>query len=80
MRTTLTLDDDVYETARKMAFEQRRPLGAVVSDLARTGAAAAPRKVNFGFARGRGWIADDFDETPQEWLDAIEEPIDPDER
>ena len=37
MRTTLDLDDDVVSAARELATEQRRPLGSVVSELARRG-------------------------------------------
>jgi hypothetical protein len=37
MRTTLTLDDDVYQSARMLARSGGRTLGAVVSELARRG-------------------------------------------
>ena len=37
MRTTLNLDDDVFETVRAIAHTERRALGAVVSDLVRRG-------------------------------------------
>lgn len=37
MRTTLTLDDDVFESARTLARATGRQLGKVVSDLARRG-------------------------------------------
>ena len=37
MRTTLTLDDDVFESARALARATGRQLGKVVSDLARRG-------------------------------------------
>jgi hypothetical protein len=37
MRTTLTLDDDVLEAARRLAAGQHIPLGAAVSLLARRG-------------------------------------------
>lgn len=40
MRTTLTLDDDVYEAVRQRAFDQRRPIGDVVSELTKRGLAA----------------------------------------
>jgi len=86
VRTTLVLDDDVYETARRRAFEQRRSLGAVISELAEKGLEAEQgeqakhRGVRFGAYAGQIWIADDFDEAPPEWLDAGEEPIDPTER
>ncbi len=35
MRTTLAIDDDVLEAARALAAQQRRPVGDVVSELAR---------------------------------------------
>jgi hypothetical protein len=46
MRTTLNLDDDVMEAARFLAESERRPLGQVVSELARRG--LAPREVRLG--------------------------------
>ena len=41
MRTTLTLDDDVYKAALKMSRKSGERLGKVVSRLART---ALPRR------------------------------------
>lgn len=41
MRTTLTLEQDVYEAARALAEAERRSLGEVVSRLARRGLAPA---------------------------------------
>ena len=35
MRTTLAIDDDVLNAARAIAAHQQRPVGAVVSELAR---------------------------------------------
>lgn len=35
MRTTLNLDDDVLETAKRLAARDRKPLGMVVSGLLR---------------------------------------------
>jgi len=35
MRTTLTLEDDVLSAARALATQQNRPIGAIISDLAR---------------------------------------------
>jgi hypothetical protein len=37
MRITLEMDDDVLDAARAIARTERRPLGVVVSDLARRG-------------------------------------------
>lgn len=42
MRTTLTLDDDVYEAAKTLADGSGESLGAVVSELARRGLRPAP--------------------------------------
>ena len=36
MRTTLQIDDDVLESARELAEREGRPLGAVISELARS--------------------------------------------
>ena len=41
MRTTLQIDDDVYEVARSLAAAERRSLGEILSRLARQG--LAPR-------------------------------------
>ena len=46
MRTTLNLDEDVMEAARALADSERRPLGQVISELARRG--LAPREVRLG--------------------------------
>lgn len=35
MRTTLTLDDDVFLAVKERARRERRPVGKVLSDLAR---------------------------------------------
>lgn len=37
MRTTLTVDDDVLAAARELAEQQRRSIGAVISELSRKG-------------------------------------------
>ena len=39
MRTTVAIDDDVLDTARKLAAARDQPLGKVVSDLMRRGLA-----------------------------------------
>jgi len=41
MRTTLNVDDDVYEAARALAESERQPIGRVLSRLARRGLAPA---------------------------------------
>jgi len=37
VRTTLDIDDDVMAAVRELARDERRSIGAVVSDLARRG-------------------------------------------
>ncbi|MGH3970647.1 MAG: antitoxin [Mycobacterium sp.] len=37
MRTTLDIDEDVVAAARELAANERRSLGAVISELARRG-------------------------------------------
>jgi hypothetical protein len=75
MRTTLALDDDVYEAARKIAFEQRRALGAVVSDFLRRGLEAGVGELTerpLGFWHLQVQMSDDFNDTPDEVLAAVE--------
>jgi hypothetical protein len=43
MRTTLTLDDDVYELVRHYAEGRSQPMGKAVSELVRRGLAAPLR-------------------------------------
>ena len=47
MRTTLNLDDDVLSAARALAARTGRPLGKVVSDLARERLEAETPTVEF---------------------------------
>jgi len=37
VRTTLDIDDDVIAAARELARDEKRSIGAIVSDLARRG-------------------------------------------
>jgi hypothetical protein len=41
VRTTLTLDDDVLEAAKVLARQKKRPIGSVISALAREAIHAA---------------------------------------
>lgn len=43
MRTTLTIDDDIYRVARTLAAQQGRSIGTVISELARHGLRREPR-------------------------------------
>jgi hypothetical protein len=52
MRTTLNVDDDVYEAARALAESERQPIGRILSRLARRG--LAPARVP-GRRRRRGF-------------------------
>jgi hypothetical protein len=42
MRTTVTIEDDVYATAKRIAENSGRSLGGVISQLARKGLASEP--------------------------------------
>jgi hypothetical protein len=49
MRTTLTLDDDIFAAAKELAAHDRKTVGEVVSDLVRKGlkpSGEAPRYRN----------------------------------
>lgn len=37
MRTTITLDDDIFAAAKELAAHRRKTVGAVVSELVRKG-------------------------------------------
>lgn len=60
MRTTLDIDDDVITAARELARDERRSIGAVVSDLARRG--LTPSRVEC--ERGRPVIRSPRDAAP----------------
>lgn len=47
MRTTLAIDDDVLEAAKAIASHQDRPLGQVMSDLARRALHKQPTTVRY---------------------------------
>lgn len=52
MRTTLSIDPDVFRAAKQLAATESRSLGSVISDLARKGLKGPPRtlKTRNGFA------------------------------
>lgn len=78
MRTTVSIDDEVYEEARRMAFESRRTLGEVINELLTEGlrlVSRPPARRQLGQLRGTITVADDFDETPQEVLASLSDPI-----
>lgn len=43
MRTTLTIDDDLFAVVRHLARERSEPIGKALSDLARLGLKASTR-------------------------------------
>ena len=45
MRTTLTIDDDILDRAKRLAAARGSTIGAVISDLARCALAPADTKV-----------------------------------
>ena len=78
MRTTVSIDDAVYEQARRIAFESRRTLGEVINELLAEGlklVAPPLARRSLGRLRGSIRIADDFDDTPREVLDSLDSPL-----
>jgi len=78
MRTTVSIDDAVYEQARRIAFESRRTLGDVINELLAEGlklVAPSPERRLLGQLRGTIRISEDFDETPGEVLEALDSPL-----
>lgn len=78
MRTTVTVEDAVYEEARRIAFESRRTLGEVINELLAEGlkvVAPPPTPRRLGQLRGTITIAEDFDEVPREVLDSLDAPL-----
>ena len=78
MRTTVSLDDRVHEEARRIAFESRRTLSAVINQLLAEGLKQVERpsaRRQLGQLRGTITIADDFNDTPTKVLDALAEPL-----
>ncbi len=78
MRTTVSLDERIHEEARRIAFESRRTLSEVINELLAEGlkqVARPPVRRQLGQLRGTITIADDFDETPEEVLDSLAEPL-----
>jgi hypothetical protein len=81
MRTTLDLDDRLHAAVRRIAFEERRSLGDVVSDLALRGLAVGPEGQSRALRRpldvfaGLIHVADDFNTTPAEVESSLEQPL-----
>lgn len=78
MRTTVSIDDEVYERARRIAFESRRTLGDVINEMLSAGlelASQSQARRQLGQLRGTITISEDFDDTPPEVLDSLNDPI-----
>jgi len=78
VRTTVSIDDEIYEEARRIAFESRRTLGAVVNELLASGLQARRTTGSIrqlGQLRGAIVIADDFDDTPIDLVEAFEADV-----
>ena len=56
MRTTVTLDDDVFEAAKAQAQASGKQLGAVLSQLARRGLRASTRSASKSGQIGRAHV------------------------
>lgn len=78
MRTTVTIDDYLYEALRRQAFVERRTLGAVINELLARGLEHQPGAARvLGAFAGQIVIDEDFDETPEEVELALHEPVQP---
>lgn len=78
MRTTVSIDNEVYEQARRIAFDSRRTLGEVINELLTEGLRVAdppPERRRLGQLRGTISIAEDFDATPRDVLDSLDSPL-----
>lgn len=75
MRTTLEIDDALHERARRQAFEERRSIGAVISEWAIRGAGAKADTRPLGLFKGTIEIPEDFDEPLPEAIAAVESSL-----
>jgi hypothetical protein len=77
MRTTLELDDRLHEVARRRAFDERRSLGDVISELALRGLQMSEQRParRLGLYIGRIHTSEDFNETPADVIEALDEPL-----
>lgn len=78
MHTTVSIDDEIYEKAKRIALESQSTLGEVINELLaaglkRTTSPTARRQL--GQLRGSITMSDDFDETPKEVLAALYDPV-----
>lgn len=72
MRTTLQIDDDVYEAARSLARAENKAIGHVLSRLARRGLAPRDRP-----RRRRGFpVFDVTADAPPITLEAVRKALD----
>jgi len=78
VRTTLAIRDDLYEAARRRAFDERRTLGDVVNELIERGLtdSAAARQRALGTFAGQIDVTEDFDDEVPDFEIALDEPID----
>lgn len=77
---------NIYEAKTQLSKLVDRAAGGEEIVIARNGRPVArlvplrrAARTGRGSLRGQIWMAPDFDETPQEILDALDEPIDPPE-
>ncbi|HET8929314.1 MAG TPA: hypothetical protein VFN21_01525 [Acidimicrobiales bacterium] len=77
MRTTVALDDEVHETLRRKAFEERRSFTDVLNETLARGLQSETRPRVLGAFTGRIHVADDFDDDLPEIVEALDEPVTP---
>lgn len=78
MYVTVSIDDKVYEQIRRIAFESCRTLEDVINELLSEGlklSSKPPERRQLGQLRDTIIIADDYDDTPSEVLNSLNDPI-----
>jgi hypothetical protein len=70
------MGEQLLEEIKKLPFEQQKEVEDFVGYLAAKYIASKPkegigeqRRKNLGWARGQIWMADDFNETPEDFKD-----------
>ena len=77
MRTTISLRDDLYEAVRKQAFEERRTLGEVVTDLIESGLSLQAQPRTLGAFVGRIVIPESFDDDLDDLETLLSDSVEP---
>jgi len=75
---TMSIDDEIHKQDRPLGLVASPRFGAVINEFLAEGlkgTARPPARRQLGQLRGTITIAGDFDDTPQEILEALDDPI-----